>query len=147
MHKQRLLPAEHPAVQRAVSFRSETLFRILAISACPVLRRFQEGSVAVGTGVFQRLLVLAVFVAGVVEEGLDGLAGLVLLAVSAGDVAFGQTAFLHFTSGPAQVPRTVQIPLFATLAGILKFTAGLAVGAAATNFVCGIHRDELPSVR
>ena len=42
-----------------------------------MLCRVQEGGVAMGADVLQRLLVLAVFVAGVVEKGMDGLAGLV----------------------------------------------------------------------
>ena len=54
-----------------------------------------------GADVLQRLFVLAIFVAGVVEEGLDALAGFVLFAVPAGDVASGQTAFLHPALGPA----------------------------------------------
>ena len=64
---------------------------------------------AVGTDVLQRLLVLAVFVAGVVEEGLDGLAGLVLPAVPTGDMASGQAAFLHLALCPAQIPGGVQV--------------------------------------
>ena len=63
-----------------------------------------------GADVVQRLLVLAVFVAGVVEEGLNNLAGLVLPTVSASDVASGQAALLHLAPGPAQVPGAVQIP-------------------------------------
>ena len=54
-----------------------------------MFRRVQEGGVAVGADVLQRLLVLAVFVAGVVEKGLDDLAGLILPAVPAGDAASG----------------------------------------------------------
>lgn len=53
----------------------------LPVSTFPVFRRFQKGGVAVGTDVFQRLLVFAAFVAGVFEEGLHGLSGLVLPAV------------------------------------------------------------------
>lgn len=34
----------------------------------PVFRRFQEGSVIIGADVLQRLLVLPVFIAGVVEK-------------------------------------------------------------------------------
>ena len=98
-----------------------------------------------GADVLQRLLVLAVFVAGVVEKGLNDLTAVIFLAVRAGDVAFSQAAFLHFAFGPAQAPRAVQIPRFAALAGLLKFTAGLTVGAAAADFLCTIHREELPS--
>lgn len=100
-----------------------------------------------GMDVLQRLLVLAVFVTGVVEKGLNDLTAVIFLSVRAGDVAFSQAAFLHFTSGPTQIPRTVQIPLFAALAGLLKFTAGLAVGTTATDFLCVIHREEFPSVQ
>lgn len=112
-----------------------------------MFRRAQEGSVAVGTDVLQRLLVLAVFVTEMVEKGLNGLARLILRAVYAGNVTFGQAAFLHFAFGPAQIPGAVQIPRFAALAGLLKFTTGLTVGAAAADFLCTIHREELPSER
>lgn len=98
-----------------------------------------------GADVLQRLLVLAVFVAGVGEKGLDDLTAVIFLAVYAGDVAFSQAAFLHPAFGPAQIPRAVQIPQFAALAGLLKFTAGLIVGTTAADFHCTIHRDELPS--
>ena len=82
-----------------------------------------------------------------VEEGLDGLAAAIFHAVRAGDVTFGQAALLHFIFGPAQIQGTVQIPLFAILAGLLKFTAGLTVRATAADFLCTIHREELPSER
>ena len=54
-----------------------------------------------GADVLQRLLVLAVFVAGVVEKGLNDLTAVILLAVRTGDVAFSQAAFLHPAFGPA----------------------------------------------
>lgn len=82
-----------------------------------------------------------------VEKALNGLARLVLRAVYAGDVAFSQAAFLHPAFGPAQIPGAIQIPLLATLAAFLIFAAGLAVGATATDFLCTIHREELPSER
>ena len=110
-----------------------------------MFRRVQEGGVAVGADVLQRLLVLSVFVAGVVEKGMDGLAGLVLYAVPTGDVASGQAAFLHFALCPAQIPGAVPVPRLAALAGLFIFTAGLAVCAAAADFLCTIHREELPS--
>ena len=100
-----------------------------------------------GADVLQRLLVLTVFVAGVVEKELNDLTAVIFLAVRAGNVAFSQAAFLHPAFGPAQIPRAVQIPRFAALAGLLKFTAGLAVGAAAADFLCTLHRDVLPSER
>lgn len=112
-----------------------------------MLRRVQEGGVAVGANELQRLLVLAVFVAGMVEKGLDDLAGLVLPTVSAGDVASGQAAFLHPALCTAQVPGAVQIPRLAALAGFLIFLTGPTVGAAAANFLCTVHREELPSER
>ena len=98
-----------------------------------------------GADEFQCLLVFGVFVAGMVEKGLDGLAVFIFSAICAGDVTFGQAAFLHPAFSPAQIPRAVQIPRFATLAGLLKFTAGLAVGTTAANFLCTIHREEFPS--
>ena len=133
-------------VQRAV-FRSGVLFGVPAIGVCPVFCRIQEGGVAVGADELQRLPVLAVFVAGVAEEGLNGLAGLVLSAVPAGDVASGQTAFLHPAFGPALVPGAVQVPRLAALAGFQILAAGAAVGAAAADFLCTINREELPSER
>ncbi len=98
-----------------------------------------------GADVLQRLLVLAVFVAGVGEKGLDDLTAVIFLAVYAGDVAFSQAAFLHPAFGPAQIPGAIQIPLLAALAAFLIFAAGLTVGAAAADFLCALHREELPS--
>lgn len=100
-----------------------------------------------GMDELQCLLVFGIFVARMVEKGLNGLAVFIFLAICAGDVTFGQAALLHFTFGPAKIPRTVQIPLFATLAGLLKFTAGLTVRATAADFLCVIHREEIPSER
>ena len=102
---------------------------------------------AVGADVLQRLLVLAVFVAGMVEKGLDDLAGLVLPTVSAGDVASGQAAFLHPALCTAQVPGAVQVSRFTALAGLLIFPAGTAVGAAAADLLCAAHWGALPSRR
>lgn len=79
--------------------------------------------------------VLAVFVAEIVEERLDSLAGLVLRTVYTGDISSGQAAFLHPAFGPAQIPRAVRIPWLVALAGLLKFTAGLTVGTTATDFL------------
>ena len=133
-------------VQRAL-FLSGVLFGVLAISACPGLRHVQKGGVAVGANVLQRLLVFAVFVAGVVEEGLDDLAAVVFFTVPAGDVTSGQAALFHPALCPAQLPGAVQIPRLAALAGVLIFTAGPAVRAASSDLLCDIHRDELPSER
>ena len=132
-------------VQRAVLFLSGVLFQVLAIGACPVLCRFQEGGVAVGADKFQRLLVFAVFVARVVEKDLDSLTGLVLSAVPAGDVTSGQAAFLHFALCPAQLPGAVQIARLAALAGLQIFPAGAAVGAAAADLLRAVHRGAPPS--
>lgn len=95
--------------------------------------------------VLQCLFVFAVFVAGVVEKGLNGLTVFIFLAICAGDVTSGQAAFLHPAFGSAQIPGAVQIPRFAALAGLLIFPAGATVGAAAADFLCALHREELPS--
>ena len=132
-------------VQRAVVLLSGILFRVFAAGACPVFCRVQEGGVAVGADELQCLFVFRIFVAGMVEKGLDGFAVFIFLTICAGDVAFSQAAFLHPAFGPAQIPRTVKIPQFAALAGLLKFTASLAVGTTAANSLCTIHREEFPS--
>lgn len=134
-------------IQRALLFISEVLFGVLTIYIFPVFRRFQKGSVAVDADVLQRPLVLAVFVAGVVEKGLNDLTAVIFLAVRAGDVAFSQAAFLHPAFGQAQIPGAIQIPLLAALAGFQILPAGPAVGAAAADFLGTIHREELPSER
>ena len=100
-----------------------------------------------GADVFQRLLVLAAFVAGVVEKGLNDLTAVIFLAVRAGDVAFSQATFLHPAFGPDQIPRAVQIPRFKSLADFQILPAGPAVGTAAADFLCTIHREEFPSER
>ena len=126
---------------------SAILIGVLAIGIFPVLRRCHEGRVAVDADVLQRLLVLAVFVARMVEKGLNDLTAVIFLAICAGNVAFSQAAFLHPALGPVQFPRAVQISLFAALAGFLIFPAGATVGAAAADFLCALHREELPSER
>lgn len=68
---------------------SGILFRVFAAGACPVFCRVQEGGVAVGADILQRLLVLAVFVAVVGEKGLDDLTAIIFLAFPAGDVSSG----------------------------------------------------------
>lgn len=133
-------------VQRAL-FLSGVLFGVPAIGVCPVFCRIPEGGVAVGADELQRLPVLAVFVAGVAEEGLNGPAGLVLSAVPAGDVASGQAALLHPALCWAQIPGAVQVSRLAALAGFLIFPAGAAVGAAAADLLSAAHRDALPSRR
>ena len=100
---------------------------------------------AVGADKFQRLLVLAVFIAGVVEKGLDDLAGLILYAVPAGDAPSGQAAFLHFAPGLAQIPRAVQVSRFAALTGFQILAASSAVGAAAADLLRAVHRGAPPS--
>lgn len=59
-----------------------------------------------GADVLQRLLVLAVFVAGVVEKGLNDLTAVIFLAICAGNVTFGQAAFfiLHLARLKSREP-------------------------------------------
>ena len=121
------------------------LFRVLAIGVYPVFCRFQESSVIMGADKLQCLLVFGIFVAGMVEKGLDGLAVFIFLAICAGDMASGQAAFLHFALCPAQIPGAVQIAKLAALAGLLIFTAGLAVCTATADFLSTIHMEEFPS--
>ena len=131
-------------IQRAV-FRSGVLFGVFTIGIFPIFSCLHEGGIIIGADELQCLLVFGVFVAGMVDKGLNGLAVFIFLAICAGNVAFSQAAFLHPAFGPAQIPGAVQIPRFAALAGLLKFTAGLTVGAAAADFLCALHREELPS--
>ena len=138
-------PLKSVDIQRAVLFTLGVLFGVLAAGACPVLCRVQEGSVAVSADILQRLLVFAVFVAWMVDKRLNGLAAVIFLAVPTGDMASGQAAFLHFTSGLAQFPGAVQVPRLAALAGFQILPAGPAVGTTAADFLCTIHREELPS--
>ena len=98
-----------------------------------------------GADVLQRLLVLAVFIAGVVEEGLDALTAVIFLAVRAGDAAFSQAAFLHPTLCPAQITGAVQVSRFAALTGFQILAAGAAVGAVAADLFHAAHWDALPS--
>ena len=92
-----------------------------------------------GADILQRLLVFAVFVAGVVEERLNDFAAVVFFAVPAGDVASGQAAFLHFPSGPAQFPGAVQVPRLTALTGLQILPTGPAVGAAAADLLSVVH--------
>ena len=91
------------------------------------------------------LLVFGVFIAGMVDKGLNSLAVFIFLTICAGNVTFGQATLLHFASGPVQITGSIQIARLAALAGLLKFTAGLAVGAAAADFLCALHWEGLPS--
>ena len=88
-----------------------------------------------GADVLQRLLVLAVFVAGVIEKGLNDPTAVIFLAVRAGDVAFSQAAFLHPAFGPAQIPGAVQVSRFAARTGFQILAASSAVGATAADFL------------
>ena len=76
-----------------------TYFSNLVWGTCicifPVFCRFQESSVIMVPNEFQRLLIFGIIVARMVEKSMVSLAGLVLLAVRAGNVAFSQAAFLH----------------------------------------------------
>ena len=141
---QRIAPAEICGYSAGgVSFRGPVrgIYHRRLSSALPLSGR-RRGR---GRGCTPAPTVLAVFVAGVVEKDLDSLTGLVLPAVPTGDVAFGQTALLHPALGPAQIPGAVQVPRLAALAGFQVLPAGLAVSAAAADFLCTIHKEELPS--
>ena len=119
------MPAEICGCSAGTTTFLVVLFGVFTIGVFPIFSRFHESSIIIGADVLQRLLVLAVFVAGVVEEGLDDLAAVVFFTVPAGDVTSGQAALFHPALCPAQLPGAVQIPRFAALAGLLKFTAGL----------------------
>ena len=67
-YKQRIAPAEHPQISAGATAFLVVLFGVFTIGVFPVFRRSQEGGVAVGADVLQRLLVFAVFVAGMVEK-------------------------------------------------------------------------------
>ena len=95
----------------------------------------------------QCLLVFGVFIAGMVDKGLNSLAVFIFLTICAGNVTFGQATLLHFASGPVQITGSIQIARLAALAGLLKFTAGLTVRATTADFLRVIHREEFPSVR
>ena len=75
-----------------------------------------------------------------VEKGLDGLAVFIFLAICAGDVTFSQAALLHPALGPAQTPRAVEVSRFAALTGFQILAASSAVGAAAADLLCAVHR-------
>ena len=90
---------------------------IFSVGVVPLFSCFHKSRITMDADVLQRLLVFAIFVARVVEKGLNGLAVVVFCAVPAGDMAFGQTAFLHFALCPAEIPGAVQIPRFVPLAG------------------------------
>ena len=132
-------------IQRALLFISEVLFGVLTICIFPVFRRFQESSVIMGADKLQCLLVFDVLVAGVVDKRLNNLTAVIFLAICAGNVTFGQAAFLHPAFDPAQIPGAVQIAKLAAFAGLLIFTAGLAVCTAAADFLSTIHMEEFPS--
>lgn len=99
-----------------------------------------------GADKLQRLSILGVFVAGMMDKSLNDLAGVIVAAIHTGNVSFGQTTFFDFTFCAAQIPGTIQISQLAALAGFLKFTAGHAVCTAATDFFCAIHAHQPLSV-
>lgn len=72
---------------------------ILAVGVFPVLGHGQKRLVTVGTDKFQRLAVLGIFIAWVLDKALDSFTGRIFGAVCAGGVALSQTADLHFASG------------------------------------------------
>ena len=112
---------------------------ILAVGVFPILGYGQKRLVTVGTDKFQRLAVLGIFIAGVLDKTLDGFAGRIFGAVCAGGVALSQTADFHFASGVPQIPGTIQVSQFAAFAGFQKFPAGFAVRPAAADFFRAIH--------
>lgn len=112
---------------------------ILAVGVFPILGHGQKRLVTVGTDKFQRLAILGIFVAGVLDKTLDGFTGRIFGAVCAGDVALGQTADFHFASGLPQIQGTIQVSQLAAFAGFQKFPAGFAVRPAAADFFCAIH--------
>ncbi len=118
---------------------------ILAVGVFPILGYGQKRLVTVGTDKFQRLAVLGIFIAGVLDKTLDGFAGRIFGAVCAGGVALSQTADFHFASGLPQIPGTIQVSQFAAFAGFPEFPAGFTVRPAAADFFCGIH-GSLPSL-
>lgn len=97
-----------------------------------------------GTDILQRLFVLGIFVAGVLDKTLDSFTGRIFGAVCAGGEALGQTADLHFASGLSQIPGTIQVSQLAAFAGFQKFSAGFAVRPAAADFFCAIHGSLPP---
>lgn len=120
---------------------------ILPVGALPVLRHGQKRLVTVGTDKFQRLAVLGIFVAWVLDKMLYGFTGRIFGAVCAGGVALGQTADLHFTFGPPQIPGTIQVSQLAAFAGFPKFPAGFAVCPAAADFFRAVHEITLLAER
>ena len=141
------MPAEICGCSAGATAFLVVLFGVFTIGVFPIFSCFHESSIIIGADEFQCLLVFGVFVAGMVEEGLDSLAGLVLPIVPTRDVASGQAVFLHFALCPAQIPGAVQVSRFAALTGLLILPAGLAVGATAADFLCTIHRKEFSSER
>lgn len=88
-YKQRIAPAEICGCSAGTTAFLVVLFGVFAIGVFPIFSRFHESSIIMGADVLQRLFVLAVFVAGVGEKGLDDLTAIIFLAVSAGDVTSG----------------------------------------------------------
>ena len=104
------------------------------VSVFPMFRRFHKCGIAVSADKRQCLAVFGILVAGVAEKALQGLAAFSPLTVRTGDMPPGQAADLHAASGPVQIPRAIQIPQLASLAGFEKFAACPAVRAAAADF-------------
>lgn len=86
--KKAVAPAEHPQISAGATAFLVVLFGVFTIGIFPIFSCFHERSIIMGADVLQRLLVLAVFVAGVVEKGLNDLTAVIFLAVRAGDVTF-----------------------------------------------------------
>ncbi|MFB2022749.1 hypothetical protein ACEVJL_14975 [Pseudoflavonifractor sp. P01025] len=65
---QRIAPAEHPQISAGATDFLVVLFGVFAIGVFPIFSRFHESSIIMGADVLQRLLVLPVFIAVVVEK-------------------------------------------------------------------------------
>lgn len=71
-------------------------FGVLSISIFPGFGCFQEGGIIMAADKLQRLSVLGVFIAGMMHKGLNDFAGVIVCAIGAGNVTFGQTTSFHF---------------------------------------------------
>lgn len=67
-YNQRIVPAEICGYSAGATAFLVVLFGVFIISVFPIFSRFHKSSIIMGADVLQRLLVLAVFIAGVVEK-------------------------------------------------------------------------------
>lgn len=65
----------------------------------------------------QRLPILGIFVAGVMDKSLNDLAAVIVSSIRAGNISFDQTTSFYFAFCATEIPGTVQIPQLAALAG------------------------------